>query len=144
MTDQTAENKHLEDSLANIRSIFEKVAAQIAAIKPGEKVPATKLAEDIAKEYGMTGPQLYPTLKFILNDKYPGVEIRKGAHGGVYKLDPTKPKTVKTIPGAAPVATAATAVVTATTVTPVVSSDVEDDSVEAIAAEKELQPIVNT
>lgn len=135
MNDQTAENKHLEDSLTSIRSIFEKVATRIAALKPGEKVPATELAQDIAKEYGMTGPQLYPTLKFILNDKYPGVEIRKGAHGGVYKIDPTKPKVVKPVPGATPAA--------AVVATPVAVAD-NDDSVEAIAAEKEPQPIVNT
>lgn len=138
MTNQSAESKHLEDSIASIRAIFEKVAARVAAIKPGEKKPATELAHEIAKEYGMTGPQLYPTLKFFLNDKYPGVEIRKGAHGGVYKLDPNKPKVVK------PVATVATAAVVLDS-SSVVNIDEDDgDSPEAIDAEKEVQPIVNT
>lgn len=144
MTDQTAENKHLEDSLAGIRSIFEKVASRIAALKPGEKVPATELAQDIAKEYGMTGPQLYPTLKFILNDKYPGVEIRKGAHGGVYKIDPTKPKTVKPVAGAPVAVPAVTATVVLDSASVVNFNEPDDDSAEAIAAEKEIQPIINT
>lgn len=76
--------EHVEDSLAKIRTIFEKASTRIEALKPGEKIPATVLAEDIAKENGMTGPQLYPTLKFLF-DGYPGVDIRKGAHGGIIK-----------------------------------------------------------
>lgn len=74
-------------TLAKIRPLLEKASTQIEAIKPGEKIPATELADEIAKEIGMTGPQLYPTLKFLF-DGYPGVDIRKGAHGGIYKLLP--------------------------------------------------------
>jgi len=77
--------KHIEDSLNKIRVIFEKASQRIEDLKKDEKVPATKLAEDLAKEIGMTGPQLYPTLKFLF-DSYPGVEIKKGAHGGIIKL----------------------------------------------------------
>lgn len=80
-------NQHLEDALQKIRPIFEKAAQRIDALKIGEKIPATKLADDLAKEVGMTGPSLYPTLKFLL-DGYPNVDIRKGAHGGIIKLDP--------------------------------------------------------
>lgn len=68
-----------------IRPIYDQARAQIDALKPGEKIPATTLAEKIAKPLGMTQAQLYPTLKFLL-DGYPGVEIRKGAHGGIFKL----------------------------------------------------------
>lgn len=80
--------QHVENSLAKIRAIFERAAARIEVLKPGEKIPATKLSEELGKEIGMTGPQLYATLKFLLNDEYPGVDIRKGAHGGIVKLDP--------------------------------------------------------
>lgn len=68
-----------------LRPIYDQARAQIDALKPGEKIPATTLAEKIAKPLGMTQAQLYPTLKFLL-DGYPGVEIRKGAHGGIFKL----------------------------------------------------------
>ena len=78
-------NAHIDLSLAKIRAIYEKASTRIEALKPGEKYPATTLAADIAKEHGMTGPQLYPTLKFLF-DGYPGVVIRKGAHGGIEKL----------------------------------------------------------
>ena len=78
---------HVENSLAKIRTIFEKASERIEALKVGEKIPATVLADDLAKEHGMTGPQLYPTLKFLF-DGYPGVDIRKGAHGGIVKLAP--------------------------------------------------------
>lgn len=78
-------NKHIEDSLNKIRIIFEKASQRIEDLNKDEKVPATKLAEDLAKEVGMTGPQLYPTLKFLF-DGYPGVEIKRGAHGGIVKL----------------------------------------------------------
>lgn len=80
---------HIEESLNEVRALFVKAAERIEAIKPGEKIPATKLAEDLAKEQSpdMTGPQLYTTLK-ILFEGYPGVDIRRGAHGGIYRLLP--------------------------------------------------------
>lgn len=78
--------QHIDSVLANLRSIFEKTAGRIDALKPKEKIPATKLAEEIAKEIGMTGPQLYPTLKFLFQD-YPGVTISVGAKGGIKKVD---------------------------------------------------------
>ena len=77
--------KHVEFSLNKIRSIFSRTSECIEAIPVGEKIPATKLAEDLAKEIGMTGPGLYPTIKFLL-DGYPDVKILKGAHGGILKL----------------------------------------------------------
>jgi len=76
---------HINKSLATIRTIFEKASARIEALKPGEKVAATGLAKELAAEFGMTGPSLYPTLKFLL-DSYPGVSVTRGAHGGVCKL----------------------------------------------------------
>jgi len=75
---------HIEQSLAKIRTIFEKASARIEAMKPGDKIPATKLAEELAEEIGMTGATLYPTLKFLY-DKYPGVDIKRGAKGGIIK-----------------------------------------------------------
>lgn len=78
--------QHIENVLnTKIREIFEKAATRIDELLPGEKVAATTLAEDIAKGYGMTGPQLYSTLKFLF-DGYPGVAVRRGAHGGIIKL----------------------------------------------------------
>jgi hypothetical protein len=77
--------QHIEDALQEVRVLFMKAAVRIEAIKPGEKIPATQLADDLAKERGMTGPQLYPSLKILVNDKYPGVIIRRGAHGGIYR-----------------------------------------------------------
>lgn len=80
---------HIEQALSEVRALFVKAAERIEAIKPGEKIPATKLAEELAKEQSpdMTGPQLYTTLK-ILFEGYPGVDIRRGAHGGIYRLLP--------------------------------------------------------
>jgi hypothetical protein len=78
-------SQHIDLVLAKIRPIFEKAALRIDALKPGEKIPATALAEELAKEMGMTGPSLYPTLKFLV-EGYPGVDVRKGAHGGIVKL----------------------------------------------------------
>jgi hypothetical protein len=73
---------HLEDAVNQVRALFLKAATRIEELKPGEKVPATQLAADLAQERGMTGPQLYPTLKFLF-DNYPGVEVKRGAHGGI-------------------------------------------------------------
>jgi hypothetical protein len=77
-------NQHIDNVLSNIRSIFVKAQERIDALKPGEKIPATKLAEDIAKEIDMTGSTLYPTLKFLF-DGYPGIDVKRGAHGGLVK-----------------------------------------------------------
>lgn len=75
---------HLDRKSNSVHAIYEKAAVRIEAIKPGEKIPATKLAEDLAEELDMTGPQLYPTLKILLDD-YPGVWIKRGAQGGIYR-----------------------------------------------------------
>jgi len=81
--------EHVELSLEKIRKIFEKASLRIEAIKPGEKIPATVLAEQIAKEENMTGPGLYPTLLFLIKD-YPGCTVKRGAQGGIYKLLPSE------------------------------------------------------
>lgn len=78
---------HIESSLAKIRSIFEEASAAIEALKPGEKIPATVLAKTIAEKRGLPGAQLYPTLLFLFKD-YPGVELKRGAHGGICKILP--------------------------------------------------------
>jgi hypothetical protein len=78
--------KHIAASLDKIRKIFEKASSRIEALKPGEKIPATVLADQIAKEENMNGPQLYPTLLFLIKN-YPGpFKIKKGAQGGIYRL----------------------------------------------------------
>jgi hypothetical protein len=97
--------QHIEEALNEIRSLFVKAATRIEALKPGEKIPATALAEDLARNIiqadgkPMTGPQLYPTLK-VLFKGYPGVEIARGAHGGIKRLP------VATAPTAQPTADA--------------------------------------
>ena len=80
--------EHINKSLATIRTIFEKASARIEALKPGEKVTATGLAQELGKEVGIVGPAVYPTLK-ILFDGYPGVTVTRGAHGGITKLATT-------------------------------------------------------
>ena len=77
-------NTHIDNSLNKIRVLFEEASDRIDNLKPGEKVPATQLAEEIAKKHDMTGPQLYPVLLFLIRD-YPGVEVKRGAHGGICK-----------------------------------------------------------
>jgi len=84
--------EHVEVSLNKIRAIFERASTTIEAIPKGQKIPATKLAEDLAGEVGMTGAQLYPTLKLLI-DNYPERIIKRGAHGGIY--NPTDEERVK-------------------------------------------------
>ncbi len=83
--------EHVDNAVNQIRAIFMKAATSIEEIKPGSKIPATELAKVLAQEVGMTGPQLYPTLKFLLDD-FPGVEIRRGAHGGIFRPVPVTEK----------------------------------------------------
>lgn len=78
-------DQHVEDSLNKVRSIFLEAVAKIDSLQTGEKIAATELAAQIAAGHGMTGPQLYPVLKFLLNSDFPGVEIKAGAKGGIYK-----------------------------------------------------------
>lgn len=85
-----ANQEHIVKSLSKIQAIFEKASDKIESLKSGEKIPATALANELAAEFQlasgepMKGPQLYPTLKFLL-DNYPGVDVKRGAHGGIIK-----------------------------------------------------------
>ncbi len=77
---------HVEEVLDDIRALFIKAATRVEALKVGEKVPATKLAEELAAELGKkSGPTIYPILVLLFKD-YPGVEIKKGAQGGILKV----------------------------------------------------------
>ena len=78
-------NDHIDASLNKIRTLFQQASDRIDSLKPGEKIPATQLAEEVAKNNGMTGPQFYPCLLFLIRG-YPGVEVKRGAHGGIVKL----------------------------------------------------------
>ena len=92
MDKRQAVQQHIEKALDEIRvQLFDKAAARILALKDDEKVPATTLAEELAREIiqpdgkPMTGPQVYPTLKFFLKG-LPCFEITRGAHGGIKPL----------------------------------------------------------
>ncbi len=76
---------HIEVALGSVRKIYQEAAAVIQSLKSGEKIPATKLAAEVAKNYGMSGPQLYPTILFLLKD-YPGVKQKRGVQGGIWML----------------------------------------------------------
>lgn len=81
-------DQHINDVLnAKIRPLLQEASDIIEALKPGEKIPATELAKQIAEKHGMTGPTLYPVLKMMF-DGYPGVEIKRGAHGGISRPVP--------------------------------------------------------
>lgn len=79
--------EHVEASLDKIREIFVKASERVEALEHGGKIPATALAEEIGSEFGLTGPQTYPVLKFLFNS-YPGIIVRRGAHGGLIKPAP--------------------------------------------------------
>lgn len=79
-------NQHIDNVLANkIRPLMEEAADILEALKPGEKIPATELARQVAERHGSTGPSLYPTLKFLF-EGYPNIDVKRGAKGGLIKL----------------------------------------------------------
>jgi hypothetical protein len=79
--------KHIDDSLAKIRVIFEAAAAVIEALPEDgkSKVPGTTLAGEVGKPFGINMASMYPTMLFLYKG-YPGTELRKGAHGGIVRL----------------------------------------------------------
>lgn len=80
---KTSTQQHIDMVLSTkIRPLLEEAAQMIEDLKPGEKVPATKLAAIVAERHGLTGPQLYPTLKMMF-DNFPERKISRGAHGGI-------------------------------------------------------------
>lgn len=83
-------NKPLEASLAKVTEIFTHAEARIDALKVGEKVPATTLANDIASLYDQKGPQMYPLLKVYFDTRADGpdadIKIKRGATGGIEKV----------------------------------------------------------
>lgn len=77
--------KHIEDTLNRFRGWFHSASERIDVLKPGEHIPATKLAEDVGITFGMTKAQFYPFVKEMLVD-YPGVLVKAGSKGGIFKL----------------------------------------------------------
>jgi hypothetical protein len=80
---------HVDQVLDDIRGIYVQAVERIEALGPGEKLPATSLADDLASGLGLTGPQLYPIVKRLL-DGYPGTTLKRGAHGGIHKNAPPR------------------------------------------------------
>jgi hypothetical protein len=78
--------KHIEETLQKFREIFEKISNRIEKMEPGQKILATELAGEIASEYGMTTAQIYPIFLHLIRG-YPGIEQKRGAKGGIFKLD---------------------------------------------------------
>lgn len=79
-------NNNVENALDLIRPLFEEAQAYVDTMSLGDKVPATKLAQTIAEHHGQTGPQIYPTLK-VFFDSHDELEVRRGAHGGLFKIE---------------------------------------------------------
>lgn len=76
---------HVDTALGKIRNIFVDVSSYIEGMNSGDKIPATKLAAMYSEKYDLRWSDLYPTLKFLFTG-YPGIEIKRGAHGGIFKL----------------------------------------------------------
>jgi len=100
---------HIDGAVDEIRDMFIRAAERIEALKTGEKVAGTTLANTIANEItaeniaslvasGMTqtdadavkeakimGPAMYAILKQLFIG-YPNTELKRGAQGGIIKL----------------------------------------------------------
>lgn len=83
---KTEVQNHIENRLNVYRTLFTQAAERVEALKPGEKIPATTLAKELAVEHEMTDQQAYLVLK-VLWAEYPGVKLKGGAKGGIFKLD---------------------------------------------------------
>ena len=81
--------EHIEDTLQKFREIFEKISAKIERMKPGEKILATQLAGEVAQDYKMSTAQIYPIFLHLIRG-YPGIEQKRGAKGGIFKLGDSK------------------------------------------------------
>jgi hypothetical protein len=76
---------HIDHSLSKIRIYFEEASTILEALPVGGKITATGLAAKVAEKHGLTGPTLYPVLKFLF-EGYPQIKQTRGAHGGLEKL----------------------------------------------------------
>jgi hypothetical protein len=76
---------HIEKTLDAVRTIYKQTADIIATLKSGEKIATTELATQVAKNYGKTGPQMYPIILMVVNE-FPGTTRKRGVKGGVWKL----------------------------------------------------------
>jgi hypothetical protein len=75
---------HIDNVLQLMKADFLKAAERIETIKPGETAPAVALVNNLAKELGVKGPKLYAKLVPLFKN-YPGIDVRLGAHGGLYR-----------------------------------------------------------
>lgn len=78
--------QHIENNLTLLRTILEETSAKIEALKPGERIPATQLAQTIAARHEINNVELYTMLKIFLFKGYPGIRINRGCKGGIEKL----------------------------------------------------------
>ena len=79
-------DKNVEHALNLIRPLFEEAQAFVDTMKVGDKFPAVKLAKQLAELHGQTGAQLYPIFK-IFFDNHDELEVRRGSHGGLFKVE---------------------------------------------------------
>lgn len=89
---------HIETRLNDIRTIYLKAVERLEALKPGERIPSTVLADEIAKEMGQKTTQLYPILLPMLNG-YPRFIRRVGAKGGMERLPDNATQIIDTTEG---------------------------------------------
>lgn len=78
-------DQHIETILDQIRTLFVEAATRIESIKLNEKITATQLADDLAKERGQKRSDIYPIIHLMI-ENYPNVAIRAGRYGGIEKI----------------------------------------------------------
>jgi hypothetical protein len=87
---------HLDTVLnGTVRTILAAIDKHVNAIPIGTRVPAGKLSEEIGAEVDMTGPQVQPFMRLLLNG-YEGFKVSRGAKGGIERLAPGTTSTIDT------------------------------------------------
>jgi hypothetical protein len=76
--------KHIELATEKVSSIFNDVAAILAALPVGGKVTQKDIQNQLAEKYGIPSLQVYNVVQFIL--PYPGIKVQRGKNGGLVKL----------------------------------------------------------
>lgn len=68
-----------------LKEILTEASVYIENMEANKTKPATKLAGEIGDKFSLSQQEAYSILVHFFKE-YPGVEVRKGAHGGIRKL----------------------------------------------------------
>lgn len=79
--------KYVEVTLERVRLVYQDASKILDTLQVGHKITATDLAQQLSIRHNIPQTIVYHLVQ-LLADGYPGIEKRRGAHGGWHRIAP--------------------------------------------------------